>query len=373
MLASIKFFPQGADIAMQYEISQTIMGLKNYFRKFNYDNTSDEVMQQAFEHACKHYDPTIGSLSPYIKKLAQTLSKNKDKVSSVEYMDCYMTSKTDSGCLEAVTFVDFYADEVVIDDNLSYNLRQDIVELALGYMEDFSKFVKSFRTLNTSTLRLKEYFKRNVHKLCSRYGDASLVTKEMTALYEEYEEDFIWFLELELGEEDVGKWVEKNDRNLRVSRSRIRLVSKDNVPNFDADYDEYILEGNLVPTQKRVLKVDFEQVWEDMCDKLDSDETNECVFIIGNNRLVRTYANGIMEELNIDLYKVYDIIREEIATNILKDLGGHLLHLGSKSVYLLVNTSHTPYEIPKRIIKGYEIGFQITDITEELLVEEDKG
>ncbi len=371
MLASIQFYPPEIDIAIQYEISTTILSLTRYFQKFNYTHTVDDVMQVAYEHACTHYDPNKGELVPYIKKLAQNLSKSKEKYKSVQYLDTYMGNGIEETGIEEVASSSCLSYTVAYNEGLGYNLQQEVIELALDYMTDFVRFARAFRTLNTSTLRLKDAFKKSVNKLCVRYGDAGLVTKEITDLYNTYEEDFLWFLELAEGAEDIGTWTEKRDKKLRVTRSYIRLKGKDTLGDFDADYDEYVLVGSLVPTQKRVLKVDFEDVWEHMCDKLDSDETNECVFVLGNNRLVRTYANGVMEELNIDLYKVYDIVREEIATNILRDLGGVLLHLGSKSVYLLVKATDTPYTIPKKVIKGYEIEFKITDITEDLLVEEE--
>lgn len=103
-------------------------------------------------------------------------------------------------------------------------------------------------------------------------------------------------------------------------------------------------------------------LWDRLCDLIDSYETNECKFIMGDNFIVRTLG-GSYSILNTDLYNFYDLIRSEIVTNILYDTNSKLLNVGTECIYILASANIT---LPKRIVKGIPIEFDIEDITDTL-------
>ena len=131
----------------------------------------------------------------------------------------------------------------------------------------------------------------------------------------------------------------------------------------DADIEDWYVRGKL--SGKRIIKVPYADVWNVMCDLVDSNETNELKFVIDDYYIIKTFG-GSYSILNPSLYNIYDLVRTEIITNILKDTGGRLINTGSECVYVLCDKSGIAELNNLRKVRGYEIKFSCVDITDSL-------
>jgi hypothetical protein len=180
----------------------------------------------------------------------------------------------------------------------------------------------------------------------------------------EYKDDFEWFLGLNV---DEG-WKEPDFVLINNSQSkRIRLVNPNtNEDVRDADMDDYVLAGKLGEgtSRKKIIKVNYIELWEYFCDLVDDSETNELKFVVGNTYICRTFG-GSLSIINPDLYNMYDVVRMEILTNILQDTYGRILNVGSECMYLVCNSTMTNTKLT-RTVHGHDIELIYEDITDRL-------
>ena len=130
----------------------------------------------------------------------------------------------------------------------------------------------------------------------------------------------------------------------------------------DADIEDWTINGNL--NKKRVVKVSYSELWNRICDLVDSDDTNEVKFIIDNRYIIRTLG-GSLSIINPNLYNAYDLVRDEILTNVLSDLNGRVLNVGSENFYLLFDDGFED-KIRERTVLGIPIELSYSDITDSI-------
>ena len=110
------------------------------------------------------------------------------------------------------------------------NIRNDIVELALGFMDKFLVFCDALKRHDTTTVYYPDAFIKTGLRL-SKISDN--FTQECIDLYDEFKEDFEWFLELMETEEEKLKnspnekrWKEADYLLIQQCQSkRVTLIS----------------------------------------------------------------------------------------------------------------------------------------------------
>lgn len=346
--------------------------------KFNGIDRYEEAMQKATYHTMYHFDNSKGELSDYLKKLARVISKNNDKSIPVDFLEDTLSDDnldnfddTDNSSTESKLQsgkVSDFSNEVCERLSPETNIRNDIVELALGFMDKFLVFCDALKRHDTTTVYYPDAFIKTGLRL-SKISDN--FTQECIDLYDEFKEDFEWFLELMETEEEKLKnspnekrWKEADYLLIQQCQSkRVTLISSSTGALVkDADIEDWTINGNL--NKKRVVKVSYSELWNRICDLVDSDDTNEVKFIIDNRYIIRTLG-GSLSIINPNLYNAYDLVRDEILTNVLSDLNGRVLNVGSENFYLLCDDGFED-KIRERTVLGIPIELSYSDITDSI-------
>lgn len=363
ILKSYSFMPKEIDIAFYYEINDEIQKLKWYFYKFAGVN-ADEAMQRTLYHTLLHFNADKGNLSAYIKKLAREITKENSRLVLVDFLEQTLSddedelkSSVDIGNIE--DFSTALIDEIALDEDK----KGDIINLSLEYMDKFMLLCEALIKHDTSTRYYPEMFIKDCLAINSRCQNFNKLCLDV---YMEYKDDFEWFLSLENEEED---WKEPDFVLVGNSQSkRIRFVNPETHEDIEnADIDEYMLLGRLGngETRKKIIKVNYSELWEYFCDLIDDSETNELKFVIDNSYICRTFG-GSLSVLNPDLYNMYDVVRIEILTNILQDTYGRILNVGSECMYLVCNSDMNKTKLV-RDVHGHHIELEYEDITDLLV------
>lgn len=357
MLRSFAFIKKDISPKLYYETWNEIQKWKYYFYKFAGTN-AEEAMHLTLVHTLTHYDG-VGNLSAYIKKLAREIAKENGKVVPVDFMEQTLADSDED--MEVSVRVNTgkapsFENAVVNEMTVKYD-KVDIQILALEFLDKFVLLCDSLRNHDTTTKYYPEIFINTCLELSDKYEDFNNLCLE---LFDEYQDDIEWFLGLD---ENIEDWKETDFSLIRNSISkRVLLMDEDTEePCKDADTESIYLKGSL--KGRKIYRINYYDVWDRLCDLVDAYETNECKFIIGDNYVLRTLG-GSFSVLNTDLYNFYDLVRNEIVTNILYLTNSKLLNVGSRCVYIL---STDTIEIPKKVIKGITIEFEIEDITESLV------
>lgn len=343
-----------------YTIVTEIQNLKWYFTRFANSN-ADEAMQRTLMHTITHFNESKGTLSGYVKKLAREITKDSGKVVCVDFLEQTLSEDEDNvkvASVDAGRTLDI-STEVIEKLMLESNDGTDIINLSLGFMDKFLVLCEAIRNRDTSTNYYPDVFVKESLKLSKKYPSFN---KDCLKLYDTVADEMKKFLSLDVNND--GVWKEADYLQLRLNKSkRIKFRNrKTGAEVEDADKEDYYLDGNLVG--KFVVRVAYEDLWEQMCDLIDSYEINVMKFIIGNQYIIRTLG-GSLSVTNPDLFGMYDLLRNEIVTNVQKDTNGRILNVGSSYVYMLC-TDRSFEEMPKRTIRGIEIGLTAEDITESL-------
>ena len=363
MFKSFSFMPKEIDIAFYYEVWEEIQALKWYFYKFAGVN-ADEAMQRTLMHTLMHFQSERGNLSAYVKILAIESTKDNSKLVLVDFLEQTLASDDEEMTPTVdVGRVNDFSSDVIEEMELSVSRRTDVVNLALEFMDKFITLCEALIRHDTSTKYYPEVFIKQCLKIndkCTNFNRLCL------DLYMEYSDDFQWFLDLVNESSDV--WKESDFLLISNNKSkRVKMINPDTgLEVEDADNEDWQIVGKLGEgdQKKHILRVHYEDVWEMMCDLVDSTETNEMKFIIDNSYIIRTFG-GSTSVLNTDLYNEYDLIRNEILTNILLDTNGRILNVGSENIYLLCNAG---YQIRrnKRTVCGHTFEFKYEDITDTI-------
>ena len=373
LLRSFSYRVDSLNENFYHELWSTIIGLKGYFYTFCKRNT-DEAMQAVFIHALYHYKPERGDLKVYIKSLARTIIKKKNREVTVDFLEQTLSlednkngkknpkdqPEVDTTMLTAGKTRDFTEDLASQLDH-DVEIKNDIVMLALEFMDKYIKLCNALLTYNTSTNYYPEIFIKMCIKLSAKYSDFN---QECLKLYNTYKDYFEWFLNID-NDNKGPKWCETDYFLIGSNASkRVKFInSLTNEEVTDADRESWYVRGKF--DGKRIIKVRYEDVWNLMCDLIESQEINECKFIINDNYILKSFG-GSISVLNVDLFNYYELFKTEIATNLLKNTSGRLINIGSQNMYILTSKSDLSILNEVRIIRGYEIKFDWEDITARL-------
>ena len=372
LLKSYSYNNSKLNTRFYYEIWNTIFKLKKYFIHFCGRN-ADEAMQAVFMHVLYHFNSDKGNLEVYIKSLARVMMKKKNKEISVDFLEQTLTLEEkgaakkgdNSNEIGTSPFSNGRANDFTNDviDNIEHDVevKQDIILLALQFMDKYVKLCNALLTYNTSTTYYPELFIKTCINLNNKYSDFN---SECLSLYNQYQEYFNWFLSLD--DNNKGDQWHETDYFLLTNNTskRIKFINSiTNEPVEDADTEEWYVKGNI--GNKRIVKVYYEDIWNLMCDLVESNEINECKFILNDYYILKSFG-GSISVINVDLFNYYDLFRVEIITNLLKDTGGRLINIGSKNAYLLLENDCLRYLSKERVVRGYNIKFDWKDITETL-------
>ena len=346
------------------DIWREIQGLKGYFYKFSGIMT-DEAIQATFIHTLNHYDKNKASLNVYIKSLARVITKNPYKEITVDFLEQTLSNdkneKPDTKPSTRVhkTKEDDFTDELIKGIDYEQNLRRDVIQVALEFMDKFVLLCSALIRHDTSTIYYPEVFIQSCMKIARKYDDFNSCCIN---LFYEYEDLFNWFIDLDSNNEgDV--WKETDYLTIFSNMSkRIKFINKETYDVVsDADKEDWVLKGKL--GDKRIVRVSYIDLWNKFCDLIDSNEINELKFSIDNSYIIKTFG-GSISVLNVDLYNEYDLVKQEIITNLICDTGGRLINVGSENVYLLCNDSCSELNNKIRVVRGLEIKFKYEDITD---------
>lgn len=362
-MKNYSFHKEIANEKLFYEIWEAITRLKWYFYKFARNN-AEEAMQMTLMHCLTHYNPDVADLDVYLKALAREITKDNGRIVYVDFME--QTLAGDSGDTEEtektvnvnVGRVRDFSDDIVTEMMLDINKKSEIVALALQFMDKFITMCEALINNDTSVAYYPEVYASACLKL---FKQCRNFNKSCISLYMDYAPQMKAFISSD--DDNEGKWKETDYSFIQTNQSkRIKLINR--MTGFiadDADSDDIILEGKL--GDKRVIKVPYRELWDKLCDLVDSEETNQIKFVIDDQYIFRTLG-GSLSIINSSLFNEYDLIRDEIVTNLLQDTRGRLLNIGSEHIYILISDE---CEIPDRVIRGINIHFDKIDITDSLV------
>ena len=349
------------DDSLYYLLWSEIEKLRRYFSKFCGQNT-DEAMQATLMHALTHYTEAKGEVSAYIKALARDITKDNGRLIFVDFLEQTLAEdnaddsnkpKVDAGSISDFSGV------VVNKLMISSHKRKEIAELALCFIDKFMLMCEAIINRDTTTNYYPDIYIKECIKLsrgCENFNQICV------SLYNEYRDKFIEFLSYNT--KTQGEWRETDFPLISQSMSkRFKFVCPDTGQVVeDPDIEEFKLVGNL--GNKRVLKVYYYDIWEMMCDYVDSPDINVMRFTIDDSYIIRTLG-GSITVVNPDLFNIYDLCRTEILSNVLHNLNCRCISIGSENFYLLAN-GDDEIDIPKRIVKGIPIELKAEDITDYL-------
>lgn len=363
ILCSYSFSPNQIDVGFYYDVWKELEKLRWYFYKFAGSN-ADEAMERSLYHTLTHFNAEKGSLSAYVKKLAREITKENSRVIYLDFLEQTVSDEEDidSPQVQSISTVHDFSDELVDAMELSENRYNDVVNLALEFMDKFLMLCEALKKRDVNTRYFPSVFIKSCMRISSRCTNFNQLCLDV---YDKYGEKFKWFLDLD---QDVGNWRESDFTMIRNSKSkRACLIDpKTDEEVEDADVDRFVLHGKLGDgaARKKIIKVSYYDVWSLMCDLLDAQETNVMKFIIGNSYVVRTFA-GSLSVLNTDLFNMYDLVRSEILTNVLVDTCGRILNVGSENFYLLCNSDMNKEKLSCHVC-GYDLELPYTDITDRI-------
>lgn len=351
----------GIDGSLYYLLWSEIEKLRRYFSKFCGQNT-DEAMQATLMHALTHYTEAKGEVSAYVKALAREITKDNGRLIFVDFLEQTLAEdnedsnrpKVDTGSISD------FSSTVINNIMVSKHKRREVVELALCFIDKFMLMCEALINHDTTTNYYPDIFIKECIKLsrgCENFNQICI------SIYNDYRDDFIEFLSYDLKTD--GVWRETDFPLIMQSMSkRLKLVSPDTGQVVeDPDIDSFRLMGNL--GDKRILKVRYCDIWETMCEYVDSPDINLMRFTIDGSYIVRTLG-GSVTVINPDLFNIYDLCRTEILSNVLHDLNTRCVGIGSECFYLLANKDGKTV-LPKRVVKGLPIELYAEDITDSIL------
>lgn len=348
---------EAIDGSLYYLLWSEIEKLRRYFSKFCKQNT-DEAMQATLMHSLTHYTEAKGEVSAYIKSLAREIAKDNGRIVFVDFLEQTLAEDNDDSNKPKVDIgsINDFSSTVINNIMISKHKRREVIELALCFIDKFMLMCEALINRDTTTNYYPEIFIKECIKLsrgCDNFNQICV------SIYDEYRDKFIEFLSYDL--KTKGVWRETDFPLIYQSKSkRLRLVSPETGQVVeDPDIEDFKLVGNL--GDKRVLKVNYYDVWELMCDYVDTPNINVMRFTIDDSYIVRTLG-GSITVVNPDLFNIYDLCRTEILSNVLRDLNVRCIGVGSENFYLLANKDGKT-EIPKRVVKGIPIELATEDIT----------
>lgn len=325
------------DAELCNRILKVMDNLKYYFIKFN-ANKYKEAMNKTLFHALSHYDES-GDLEPYIKSLARDILKEYDKHLPVEDTEPYVNKDR---------VLDDIADTVISNIHKNDIKKEDVVGIALSYMGYFLTLCECLLKQDLKSVYFPKEFKSDCLRVATKNG--TQFNEMCIELYREYGTEMRKFLDYTTNFSD--KWVEADYARIDDAVSkRVKLVGDiDRCRNLQ-------IQGKL--SGKRVIKVQYRDVLEYMCDLIDDDKkSNMMRFNMGDDYIIRTFG-GSYSVISPSLFNMYELCKMEILTNIIYDTGGRLLALSDDYIFLLVRRD---VFIPERVFGDITIYFEVEEL-----------
>ena len=364
MLSSYAFMRKEISISFYYEVWEEICKLKWYFYRFAGVN-AEEAMQRTLMHTILHFQSDKGNLYAYIKKLAREITKDNNRLIPVDFLEQTLAEEDDSGETRATVDtgrVSDFSNELVDTLTADDSARDSIVNLALEFMDRFVILCEALRKRDTTTTYYPEIFIKQCLKISSKCENFNKLCLE---LYSQHKADFKRFCNYDIADAD-SVWCESDYMYVFNNTSKRYYMVNASTYNevIDADSENWVMHGNIGTgdKKKKIIKVDYYSVWDFMCDLVDSEVTNEMKFILGNSYIIKTFG-GSLSIINPDLYNIYDLIRVEIITNLLRDTFGKVLNVGSRNLYLLCTPDFEKTSF-NCTVRGHNLNFTYIDITD---------
>lgn len=343
-----------------YQVWNELQKLRHYFIKFA-KTRADEIMSAALDHILGHFNSSKGGLSAYTKKLAREMVKTPNKEIAVDFLENTVANSDgdDFGDTSSVTMkhrVDDISTEAINNIMLENEDYIDITKLSLEYTAYFIQMCDSLKRHDSSLLYLSDTYVSICLGLIKRFPNFNTLCIEHCEKYRNLFEVFI--------AEDDAQWFEA-DYGLIERYTSKRVVLRNFVTGSiveDADTEGYIVDGmvSVKNSEKYLGRVYYADLWETMCDYVDAIESNIMKLVINNHYVVRTLG-GSYSMLDVDLYNIYDLLRAEIVTNIVRSTRSKIMNIGSEYVYLLCNKDCVT-EIEKQTIRGVEVDLKVERI-----------
>ena len=238
MLKSYSFMHDDIDMDFYYSVWHEIERLHWYFVKFAGVNT-EEAKHRTLMHTLTHFNPSLGNLSAYVKKLAREITKNSGREVLVDFLENTVSDEIEdtgisgNGRIDTGRVKDFSLD--VIDDivNSDNNRRVDIEKLALDFMNNFVMLCEALINHDTSTKYYPELFIKScldLNSVCHNFNKLCL------DVFMEYGDDMKLFLSLY---NDECVWRESDFTMIRQSYSKrilfLNAVTKQPVEDADKE------------------------------------------------------------------------------------------------------------------------------------------
>ncbi len=331
------------------EALSTINSLHYYFYKYNKNNV-ELAKQKALYHVLVHYNTNGGELEPYIKKLARTIelsSKPKKEVSG-ELIDFTISESSEDVSCNVLSTMDDFIDKVhrLAIEYYHYFMLWGYHMFELKEKTDSLYFPPEFKIICMTLSRQNESFLSYCNMVYKTYGQAM-------RSYEKYDLE-------------PKNWKEADYTSLKslVSR-RITFVDKFRRPLkqyngmcLELDNLDCFIWGKL--GDKRVVRIKYTDVWDLMCNLIDSQEDNEMRLNIGNYYSLRTLGGSSLL-VNTDLQTAYNLCLDEIESNLLHFTFGRCMGRGLDYLYFLVNDIRP---LPDCSAMGLSFKFELEDVTD---------
>ncbi len=311
--------------------------------------------QLMFFHAITHFDATEDKLQGYLRKLAQTIFKTTGGPEILVDMSdgnmVYAVGTTEGGkpnesnlvtkTLEKVT-PDF-SNDVINSLYLEEELQQDLYRLVLDNLVEYVNLCKTLLSGDVDNANFSVPFTKACLVLSKTYKDEfNAACLKLYNIYQPFFDRFAYEVIPEKSIDNIESLWQETDYNLINKKKSKRIIFYNKQTNQiveDADSEKfYVIGAKNLSEEKRILKVDFFDAWLYLCDKIDSNQTNELKLILGNDFLIKTLG-GSLSIVNPSLYNVYELLKAEFLTNILYETSGRVLCTGTKSVYVLWDKS----------------------------------
>lgn len=363
MFNSFSFMGKDVEPDFYYRLTTEVSKLKFYFYKFA-GVKAEEAMQKTIMHTLTHFNGNYNSLAPYVKKLAREITKDNGRLVFVDFLEQTLsddyTDFEESRANTPTTVINDFSGGVVDLIDLERDDGSEIISLALAFMPKFMTMCESIINRDTTDMYYPDIYIKECLKLSHKFPNFNALCVN---LYLRHKDGMEAFSNTE-GEGNVWKETDYLLINQNLSK-RIKLRNKKTKELVvDADLEDFYIDGKLDGKQgiKTIMRVKYEDLWEQLCDLVDAKESNVMKYIIGDHFIIKTLG-GSLSIVNPDLYNIYDLIRTEILTNVIKNTYGRILNVGSSCIYLLFS-ENCKREIPPISIKGIDINLELEDITD---------
>jgi len=332
-----------------------IQTMRPYINKVS-KGSADTLMGVLFVHAMEHFDPAKGDIRAYVVALSKNIWKNRHKEVFSDETDFLFLASADKQGSKASA--DGVAHSVIdcrgLDDDIANKMELEegksskIAELALVYTNFFILLCESLITKNSTT----KYFPDNFIKECLRLSKVCNFNRDCLLLYDRYKDDLTNFLA-----QDIKQGVSWREADYTMISSRVckraSLESASGEEIFDLDLQPLIVKGNI--KGKSVIRIKYSDILNSMADLIESDGINAMRFTIDGTYITKTLG-GSLSTINPNLFNIYDLCKDEILSNMLRETEGRYLGSGSSYMYFLIDEVKP---IKSRTVKGVDMKFEV--------------